>query len=103
MFTNTQTYNFVFPEPTLQGENLSKTILHVSHYHLRGQMSKAPKKICAGSSNATSSSRFCKSVGDSAQWKKFVCNTWQYRGIHGNTRVNMASSTTGQDKPNPTL
>lgn len=33
-------------------------------HQLRAEMSKTPKKIYVASSNATSSSRLCKSVGD---------------------------------------
>ena len=39
-------------------------ILFVSQHQLRGEMSKTSKKKYAASSNATSSSRPCKSVGD---------------------------------------
>ena len=48
-----------------------QVVLHVSQHKLRRQMSKTPKKISAASSNATSSCRLCKSVGNSAHCKTF--------------------------------
>ena len=36
----------------------------MSQHEVRGEMSKTPKKMYLASSNATSSSRLCKSVGD---------------------------------------
>ena len=36
----------------------------MSQHQLRAEMSKTPKEIYVASSNATSSSRLCKSVGD---------------------------------------
>ena len=48
----------------MEGENLV-----VSQHLLQGEMSKTPKKIYVASSNATSSSRLCKSVGDFSQYK----------------------------------
>ena len=51
----------------MEGENLSKSITHLivaSQHEVRGEMSKTPKKMYLASSNATSSSRLCKSVGD---------------------------------------
>ena len=50
--------NFVFPDPTLEGENLTKNRTHLwwvgTPVELRGQISKIPK-IYAASSNVTSS------------------------------------------------
>ena len=36
----------------------------MSQHEVRGQMSKTPRKMHLASSNATSSSRLCKSVGN---------------------------------------
>ena len=41
----------------------------MSQHQLRGEMSKTPKKIYVASSNATSSSRLFKSVGDFSHCK----------------------------------
>ena len=45
---------------------MSKSVTHltVSQHQLRAEMSKTQKKIYVASSNATSSSRLFKSVGD---------------------------------------
>ena len=67
-------YFFVFPDPTLEGENLSNNnvthpVLDVSQHQLRRQMHETLKKLYAASSSATSSCSHCKAVGDAANCK----------------------------------
>lgn len=65
--------SFVFPDPTLEGENLSNNATHpvldVSQHQLRRQMYETSKKLYAASSSATSSCSLCKSAGDAANCK----------------------------------
>ena len=52
----------------MEKENLSENVLVVSQHQLRAEMSKTPKKIYVAS-NATSSSKLFKSVGDFSHCK----------------------------------
>ena len=63
--------NFVFPDPTLEGENLSNNnvtypVLDVTQHQLRREMYETSEKPYVASSSATSSCSLCKAVGDAA-------------------------------------
>lgn len=63
--------NFVFPDPTLEGENLSNNnvtypVLDVPQHQLRREMYETSEKLYVASSSATSSCSLCKAVGGAA-------------------------------------